>query len=97
METGKLATSQGIVLYGKGLSDSFRLAPGSDPEDKAQAPTQPDLQLARQELVLLLSDLSQLFPGFLQLSLLPQHLLLSRDDLRRQREQLTGQCAFHSS
>lgn len=40
-------------------------------------------QLTGQELVLLLSDLCQLLPRLLQLSLLPQHLLLSRDDLRR--------------
>ena len=40
-------------------------------------------QLGGQELVLLLSDLSQLLPRFLQLALLPQHLLLRRNDLSR--------------
>ena len=38
-------------------------------------------ELAGQELVLLLSDLGQLLPSFLQLPLLPQHLLLRCDDL----------------
>lgn len=38
-------------------------------------------QLAREELVLLLADLGQLFPGFLQFPFLLQHLLLGCDDL----------------
>lgn len=39
-------------------------------------------QLRWQELVLLLSDQGQFLPGLVQLPLLPQHLLLSGDDLK---------------
>lgn len=51
-------------------------------------------ELTGQKLVLLLSDLRQLLPGFLQLPLLPQHLLLGGDDLtgwneRRSEEEKT--------
>lgn len=53
-------------------------------------------QLAGQELVLLLSDLSQLLPRLLQLALLPQHLLLSRNDLRRMGT-ADRKCALRSS
>lgn len=47
-------------------------------------------QLRGQELVLLLSDHSQLFPGFTKLLFFTQHFLLSRNDLGSNADRVSG-------